>query len=150
MPVPVLVVLILIFVAVPIMAFREGNALAWKQAEWMVSEAKSSSALSKQVEEANRQTAELRQSVIDLAKVLEKLDHSHGQLILRMVNNQVRVRGLQVGEESSHAETMLGRRSSPAPGMGGDETETDGFVIDGKPVDPKVGLTRAIASAQPT
>jgi hypothetical protein len=34
--------------------------------------------------------------------------------------------------------------------MGGDETETEGFVIDGKPVDPKVGLTRAIASAQPT
>lgn len=83
-------------------------------------------------------------------KSIDALDFNVGQLTLRMVKDQVRVKGLQHGEEMTPEEITSGvrRRIEPLPQP--TEPPTEGFTIDGKTVDPRQGLQRTIASAQPT
>lgn len=150
-----------LWILICLMAAASGYLLAMRSHEWMVTEAREA------MYEANRQAAEARKldetmnrvagSLTSMAEILQSqrksidtLDFNVGQLHLRAVKEQVRVKGLQHGEEMGEAERLSGLRRTIEPLPQPDEPNIEGFTIDGTVVDPRKGLQRTIASAQPT
>lgn len=143
------------------LAFLAGYWMANRALQWIVSEAQDLSRHWRDAAEKAEQTSTRLQEMTAAVKTmtettalqarrLEALDFNVGQLTLRMVKEQVRVKGVQVGEEMTDEERLTGRRVTPPIIDRTSENASDGFFVDGKPVDPSRGVSRTIASAEPT
>jgi len=142
--------------ALALMAVFAGNLLAWRQARWAVSEAKSlahsQARMAKEADQTSQKLSAVSASLLSmknsmelLARKTEALDFNVGQLTLRMVKEQIRVKGVQVGEETTDQERLTGMRTTLPPIDRTAENAADGFFVDGKPVDPRTGVPRTIA-----